>query len=435
VCPARSAGRAGAPGGPVDQADLLRVQVVFRHVGEPPKRADSARARCASRFPPKPRDAARQRGFPRGRCRRRAIAVRAPDRPACVSNSRPSPRQQRIGPGPRDVSLPKGAGFPESADHAGAPFACVACRSYMSRYAKLRRTRKPHDFRRKLAWDDTSCPSSLMPRTCAAAWRGSMGCSTGVLRQHDYPPPVEALVAEMALLTALIGQTIKLRWKLSLQVQTNGPVRMIATDYFAPKSRASPRASGPMPAMTATRMTDAPPFLQLGEGYFAILIDQGRGQPYQGITPINGDAVAIAPRPISRSPNSCRRGSPCALAARPSPAGPSIGARGASCCSTCPRRRPSCRPMAAARTGAEPKTSWMATTGEKLDPGEHAPARHGRGLELIGPAVPPTDLLVRLFHEEQPRVFDASRCASAAPARRIACGKACRSIRPRTSSI
>jgi molecular chaperone Hsp33 len=27
-------------------------------------------------------------------------------------------------------------------------------------------------------------------------------------------------------------------------------------------------------------------------------------------------------------------------------------------------------------------------------------------LELIGPSVAPTDLLVRLFHEEEPRVFD-----------------------------
>jgi molecular chaperone Hsp33 len=28
-------------------------------------------------------------------------------------------------------------------------------------------------------------------------------------------------------------------------------------------------------------------------------------------------------------------------------------------------------------------------------------------LELIGPSLPPTDLLVRLFHEENPRVFDS----------------------------
>jgi molecular chaperone Hsp33 len=30
-------------------------------------------------------------------------------------------------------------------------------------------------------------------------------------------------------------------------------------------------------------------------------------------------------------------------------------------------------------------------------------------LELVGPRVQPTDLLVRLFHEEKPRVFDAQR--------------------------
>jgi molecular chaperone Hsp33 len=30
-------------------------------------------------------------------------------------------------------------------------------------------------------------------------------------------------------------------------------------------------------------------------------------------------------------------------------------------------------------------------------------------LELIGPTVPPTELLVRLFHEEEPRVYDAQQ--------------------------
>ena len=39
-----------------------------------------------------------------------------------------------------------------------------------------------------------------------------------VLKQHDYPPQIEALVCEAALLTALIGQTMKLRWRLSLQI-------------------------------------------------------------------------------------------------------------------------------------------------------------------------------------------------------------------------
>ena len=86
----------------------------------------------------------------------------------------------------------------------------------------------------QLAWDDTVLPFQL--DASDIRWRVARldGVLNGILKQHDYPSLVEALVAEMALLTALIGQTIKLRWKLSLQVQTNGPVRMIATDYYGP---------------------------------------------------------------------------------------------------------------------------------------------------------------------------------------------------------
>jgi molecular chaperone Hsp33 len=47
-------------------------------------------------------------------------------------------------------------------------------------------------------------------------------------------------VAEAVLLTALIGQTVKLRWKLSLQVRGKGPARLIATDYYGPTDDGQP---------------------------------------------------------------------------------------------------------------------------------------------------------------------------------------------------
>ena len=53
-----------------------------------------------------------------------------------------------------------------------------------------------------------------------------------ILSQHNYPPVVSGLVAEATLLTALIGQTIKLRDRFSIQVRGNGAVSMLATDYF-----------------------------------------------------------------------------------------------------------------------------------------------------------------------------------------------------------
>ena len=102
----------------------------------------------------------------------------------------------------------------------------------------------------KIAWDDTVLPFQLD----AADMRGRIarldGVLEGILKQHQYPEAVETLIAEMTLLTALMGESIKLQWKLSLQVQTNGPVRMIATDFYAPKATGELHKFVHMPALT-----------------------------------------------------------------------------------------------------------------------------------------------------------------------------------------
>ena len=145
----------------------------------------------------------------------------------------------------------------------------------------------------KIAWDDTILPFQLDASDTRGRVARLDGVLDGILKQHDYPPAVEALVAEMALLTALIGQTVKQHWKLSLQVQTKGPVRMIATDYFAPTAPGEPARMRAYAGFDGERLGDGAPFDQLGEGYFAVLIDQGPGsEPYQGITPLAGGSLS-----------------------------------------------------------------------------------------------------------------------------------------------
>jgi molecular chaperone Hsp33 len=102
----------------------------------------------------------------------------------------------------------------------------------------------------QIAWDDTVLPFQLDRSDIRGRVARLDGTLEHVLHQHRYPPQIEALVAEAALLTALIGQTIKLRWKLSLQVRGNGPARMIATDYYGPLPKGNRRISAPMPALT-----------------------------------------------------------------------------------------------------------------------------------------------------------------------------------------
>ena len=145
-----------------------------------------------------------------------------------------------------------------------------------------------------ITWDDTVLPFQLDRADVRGRVARLDGVLDQVLKQHSYPPVIEALVAEMALLTALIGQSVKLRWKLSLQVRGKGAARLIATDYYGPAEEGEPARIRAYASYDADRLDhDAAPFSQIGDGYFAVMIDQGEGMvPYQGFTPIAGGSLA-----------------------------------------------------------------------------------------------------------------------------------------------
>lgn len=262
-------------------------------------------------------------------------------------------------------------------------------------------------FSSRIAWDDTVLPFQLD----ASDMRGRVarldGTLDGILKQHDYPPVVEALVAEMALLTALIGQTVKLRWKLSLQVQTDGPVRMIATDYYAPTKDGEPARIRAYAGFDAARLGDGAPFDQIGQGYFAILIDQGEGTtPYQGITPLTGTSLsACAEAYFAQSEQLPTRFS-LSFGKSVEPGVPERWRAGGIML----QHMPKASPFVAAEAGIGDILS--ASDLVSGDAGENWNRVNllldtVEDIELIGPVVTPTDLLIRLFHEEGPRVFDA----------------------------
>ncbi|WP_170790216.1 Hsp33 family molecular chaperone HslO [Ruegeria lacuscaerulensis] len=259
----------------------------------------------------------------------------------------------------------------------------------------------------KIAWDDTVLPFQLDVSDMRGRVARLDGVLDGILKQHDYPEKVEALVAEMALLTALIGQTVSLRWKLSLQVQSKGAVRMIATDYYAPQAEGEPARIRAYASFDHDKLTDAAPFDQVGEGYFAILIDQGEGtQPYQGITPLAGGSLsACAEAYFAQSEQLPTRFSLSFGKSTEPGVGEHWRAGGVML-----QHMPKASPFAASGQGA----GEILTANDLVD-GEEG-ENWGRvnilldtvdDLELIGPSIAPTDLLIRLFHEEQPRVYDA----------------------------
>lgn len=261
----------------------------------------------------------------------------------------------------------------------------------------------------QIAWDDTVLPFQLDHADIRGRIARLDGLLERVLRQHDYPPVIEALVAEAALLTALIGQTIKLRWKLSLQIRGSGAIKIIATDYYGPTEEGAPARIRGWASYDAEGLTDAPPFDQIGEGYFAVLIDQGAGTtPYQGITPLAGGSLAACAATYFAQSEQLPTRFALSYGRSTLPGQPERWRAGGMMLQHMPKSSPFVASGGGSGEGGllegadilqgQESENWNRAN-LLLDTVED--------IELIGPSVHPTDLLIRLFHEEGPRVFDA----------------------------
>lgn len=260
----------------------------------------------------------------------------------------------------------------------------------------------------QIAWDDTVLPFQLDRTDIRGRVARIDGVLDRVLGQHDYPAPIESLVAEMVVLTALIGRSLKLRWRLSLQVRGKGAVRMIATDYYAPDAEGNPARIRGYASFDRERLdTAAPGFAQIGEGYFAMIIDQGPDmRPYQGLTPLAGGSLAACAEAYFAQSEQLPTRFAVRFGRSTLAGGPESWRAGGVMLQHLPKASPHAIEAATGEGGllaaidilqGDQAEDWTRSN-ILLDTVED--------LELIGPTVDPTDLLIRLFHEEQPRVYD-----------------------------
>lgn len=115
-----------------------------------------------------------------------------------------------------------------------------------------------------------------------------------ILAAHNYPPAIEALLAEALTLTALIGSTLKdAGGQLTLQTQSQGGVvQLMVCDYKGGELRGYIQFD---PDALAEAPADPTLFALFGQGYLAITFDQvATGERYQGIVPLDGATLAEA---------------------------------------------------------------------------------------------------------------------------------------------
>jgi len=238
------------------------------------------------------------------------------------------------------------------------------------------------------------------------------GAIDTILTQHDYPPAISGLLAEATLLTVLIGQTMKLRDRFSIQARGKGPVTLLATDYFAP------RAEGEPARIRAYAGYDKATFAEsglegialLGEGVMGVTIDQGSGQqPYQGITPLSGETLADCMELyFAQSEQIATRFA--VTSAHASEPGKAPGWRaGGVVIQHLPKASPLMPDAPDLPSGADGLMSAddVAAMAETADDWTTAAMKLAtvEEHELLGPHVAPDTLLLRLFHEDAPRIY------------------------------
>ena len=154
-------------------------------------------------------------------------------------------------------------------------------------------------------------------------------------------------------------------------------------------------------------MTSDAAFDQLQDGYFAILMDQGEGTtPYQGITPLAGGSLAACAEAYFAQSEQLPTRFKLNFGKAVNADGSGEWRAGGLMIQSMPKASPF------AKDGASGEGGLLQA--EDLLDGEEGEAWRRTNfhidtvdeLELIGPDLPPTDLLVRLFHQEVPRVFD-----------------------------
>jgi Disulfide bond chaperones of the HSP33 family len=115
-----------------------------------------------------------------------------------------------------------------------------------------------------------------------------------VLAAHAYPPPIERLLASALVLAALLGSTLKdAGGQLTLQAQNeHGVVSLLVADYKAGEVRGYAKFDADRLAELGS---DPTLFGLFGKGYLAITFDQAAtGERYQGIVPLDGDSLGSA---------------------------------------------------------------------------------------------------------------------------------------------
>ncbi|MDP5213260.1 Hsp33 family molecular chaperone HslO [Pseudoalteromonas tunicata] len=108
---------------------------------------------------------------------------------------------------------------------------------------------------------------------------------TEMLAGHDYPEPVKELLGELLVSTCLLTATLKFEGDIAVQLQGDGPVKYIVINGDNNQNmRGIARLNGEVTGRGVKQL--------IGNGYMVITLTPVQGERYQGVVPLDSDSLA-----------------------------------------------------------------------------------------------------------------------------------------------
>ena len=107
-----------------------------------------------------------------------------------------------------------------------------------------------------------------------------------ILANHNYPLPVKTLLGELLVATSLLTATLKFAGDITVQLQGDGPMTLaVINGNNQQQMRGVARVQGDVPENADLKTL-------VGNGYLVITISPEEGERYQGVVGLEGDTLA-----------------------------------------------------------------------------------------------------------------------------------------------
>ena len=107
-----------------------------------------------------------------------------------------------------------------------------------------------------------------------------------ILAGHNYPQPVKNVLSELLVATSLLTATLKFAGDITVQLQGDGPMSLaVINGNNQQQMRGVARVQGDVPENADLKTL-------VGNGYLVITISPEEGERYQGVVGLEGDTLA-----------------------------------------------------------------------------------------------------------------------------------------------